>query len=303
MARSKTSGARRESKAAGHGILQTAEPYLWLLPAFFLFAVFTFWPFLQTIYKSFFIVDQFGNLKRFVGLENYTYIFEDKVFRKAIVNTLVYVLLTVPISKALGMLLALLANKRCKTSFLYETAFALPMAMAVSVTAMIFQLLYVPSLGFINGFFGLKVKWLTDAKVAMLAISIIQIWLSTGYAFIFMLAAVRSVPKEILESAEIDGAGPVRKLFQIYLPLTTPTMFYLIITDLSYSMMMMSLVSVLTDGGPQNSTITIMYYIFKQIGAAGNYTNANPAAIIAFLMTLAATLLGFLWEKKGVHYT
>mgnify|MGYP000673167634 FL=1 len=95
----------------------------------------------------------------------------------------------------------------------------------------------------------------------------------------------------------------MRQLLQIYLPLTTPTMFYLIITDLSYSMMMMSLVSVLTDGGPKNSTITIMYYIFKQIAAAGNYTNANPAAIIAFIMTLTATLLGFLWEKKGVHYS
>ena len=201
------------------------------------------------------------------------------------------------------MLLALLANKRRKTSFLYETSFALPMAMAVSVTAMIFQLLYVPSLGFINGVTGLKINWLTDPKYAMIAIAIIQIWLSTGYAFIFMLAAVRSVPKDMIESASIDGAGPLRQLFQIYLPLTTPTMFYLIITDLSYSMMMMSLVSVLTDGGPKNATITIMYYIFKQIAAAGNYTNANPAAIIAFIMTLAATLLGFFWEKKGVHYS
>lgn len=279
------------------------EPYCWLLPAFLVFIPFTFLPFVKTIYNSFFIVDSMGNLKRFVGLENYLYILEDEVFVKAIWNTLVYVVLTVPISKVLGMLLALLARKRRKFSFIYETSFALPMAMAVSVTAMIFQLLYVPSLGFINGVTGWKINWLTDPKYAMLSIAIIQIWLSTGYAFIFMLAAVRSIPKDIIESASMDGAGPVRKLFKIYLPLTTPTMFYLIITDLAYSMMMMSLVSVLTDGGPQNSTMTIMYYIFKQISAAGNYTNANPAAIIAFLMTLAATLLGFLWEKKGVHYS
>ena len=109
----------------------------------------------------------------------------------------------------------LLANKRRKTSFLYETSFALPMAMAVSVTAMIFQLLYVPSLGFINGVTGLKINWLTDPKYAMIAIAVIQIWLSTGYAFIFMLAAVRSVPKDMIESASIDGAGPFRQLFQI----------------------------------------------------------------------------------------
>ena len=265
------------------------EPYCWLLPAFALFIPFTFLPFLQTVYKSFFIVDSMGTLKRFVGFENYLYILKDETFVKAVINTLVYVILTVPVSKILGMLLALLANKRRKTSFLYETSFALPMAMAVSVTAMIFQLLYVPSLGFINGVTGFKINWLTDPKYAMIAIAVIQIWLSTGYAFIFMLAAVRSVPKDMIESASIDGAGPFRQLFQI--------------TDISYSMMMMSLVSVLTDGGPKNATITIMYYIFKQIGAAGNYTNANPAAIIAFIMTLAATLLGFLWEKKGVHYS
>lgn len=278
------------------------EPYLWLLPAFVLFAVFTFIPFLQTIFKSFFIVDTLGQLRRFVGLENYAYILGDQVFVKAIFNTLWYVVLTVPISKILGMILAFLANRRRKTSFIYETAFSVPMAMASSVTAMIFQLLYVPSLGFINGFFGLDIQWLNDPKIAMISIAVIQIWLSTGYAFIFMLSAVRSVPDDVVESARIDGAGPVRMLLRIYLPLTTPTMFYLIITDLSYSMMMMSFVSVLTGGGPQNATVTIMYYIFQQISATGNYTNANPAAIIAFFMTLAATLLGFLWEKKGVHY-
>lgn len=278
------------------------EPYLWLLPAFVLFAVFTFVPFIQTVYKSFFIVDTMGQLRRFVGFENYAYVFSDPVFLKAIVNTLWYVVLTVPISKILGTVLAFLANRRRKTSFLYETAFSIPMAMASSVTAMIFQLLYVPSLGFINGFFGLDVQWLNDPKIAMISIAVIQIWLSTGHAFIFMLSAVRSVPEDVVESARIDGAGPVRMLLKIYVPLTTPTMFYLIITDLTYSMMMMSFVSVLTGGGPQNSTVTIMYYIFQQISAAGNYTNANPAAIVAFFMTLVATLLGFLWEKKGVHY-
>ena len=273
----------------------------------FLPMAFTVWlkyyPIFSAFYISLFQYDPINPPGKFVGFENYLYILKDETFVKAVINTLVYVILTVPVSKILGMLLALLANKRRKTSFLYETSFALPMAMAVSVTAMIFQLLYVPSLGFINGVTGLKINWLTDPKYAMIAIAVIQIWLSTGYAFIFMLAAVRSVPKDMIESASIDGAGPFRQLFQIYLPLTTPTMFYLIITDISYSMMMMSLVSVLTDGGPKNATITIMYYIFKQIGAAGNYTNANPAAIIAFIMTLAATLLGFLWEKKGVHYS
>ena len=273
-------------------ILKKAEPYLWLLPAFILFAVFTFYPFLVTAFKSLFIVDSFGHLKRFVGLENYAYIFEDKVFVKSIINTLIFTLLTVPTSKILGLLLALLANKRRKTSAFYEASFAVPMAMASSVTAMIFQLLYVPSLGLINGVFGLDIQWLNDPKFALLSISIVQIWLSTGYAFIFLLSAVRGISPDIIESASLEGASPLQMIFKIYLPLTSPTMFYLIITDISFSVMMMSLSNVLTNGGPQNSTITMMQYIYKQIAGTANYTNANPAAIVAFLIAFAATMAG-----------
>lgn len=278
------------------------EPYLWLSPAFILFIVFTFYPFIETVFKSFFIVDPLGNTSKFVGLQNYLYVLKDEDFVKSIFNTLLFVVLTVPISKILGLLLALLANRKRKTSMFYEACFAIPMAMASSVTAMIFQLLYVPSLGFINGTFGLNVDWLGDPKIAMISIAIIQIWLSTGYAFIFMLSAVRSIPSEVLESAYLEGASPFRQLISIYIPLTSPTMFYLIITDLAYGLMMMSLVSVLTDGGPFGATSTIMHYIYKQITATGNYTNANPAAVLAFIMTFITTMLGFAWEKKGVHY-
>ena len=79
-------------------------------------------------------------------------------------------------------------------------------------------------------------------------------------------------------------------------------MFYLVFTDIAYGMMMMSLVNILTNGGPSNSTMTLMQYIFRQFNATGNYTNANPAAVIAFLLTFAVTMLTFTWEKKGVHY-
>lgn len=281
---------------------RSVEPYLWLLPSFILFTVFTFYPFIQTIIKSMFIVDALGNTVSFVGIENYSYILSNPKFLKAIGNTLLFVLLTVPTSKILGLLLALMANKRRKFSSIYEASFAVPMAMASSVTAMIFQLLYVPSLGIINGVTGINTQWLNDPKIAMISIGIIQIWLSTGYAFIFMLSAVRSVPKDILESAYLEGASPFQQLISIYLPLTSPTMFYLVCTDLAYGMMMMSLVNVLTQGGPFDSTITVMQYVYKQFAATGNYTNANPAAIVSFAMAFIVTMLAFLWEKRGVHY-
>ena len=176
------------------------------------------------------------------------------------------------------------------------------MALASSVVAMIFQLLYVYPLGVLHGRLGINIRWLTDPKYALLAIAIVQIWLSSGYAFVFMLSAVRSVPVDLLESADIDGASGWTKMMRIYLPLTTPTLFYLIVTDLIYGMMAMGLMNIMTGGGPRNSTMTIMLYIYQQFARSGNYTTANAATILAFLMTLVCTLLTFLWEKKGVHY-
>lgn len=278
------------------------KPYLWLLPGFILFAMFTFYPFIQTIYKSFFLVDSYGTVKSFVAFDNYVEILTDDKFLLSIRNTIIFTLFTVPVSKIIGFALALLAKERRKFSFIYETAFALPMAISSSIAAMIFQLLYVYPLGLLNGLFHCNIRWLTDSHYALLAIGIVQIWMSSGYAFVFMLSAVRSIPPEILESAEVDGATGWKKLVKIYLPLTTPTLFYLIVTDLAFSMMMMSLVNVLTQGGPNNSTMTIMQYIYRQFASTGNYTNANPAAVIAFLITLCCTILAFVWEKKGVHY-
>lgn len=281
---------------------RTLEPYLWLMPSLLLFGVFTFYPFVETITKSFFILDSRGSILEFVGFENYQRILTDESFLKAVRNTLLYVLMTVPVSKVLGFLLAIAANKRRKLSPFYETAFSLPMAIASSVIAMIFQLLYVPSLGLINTTLGLKIQWLNNPKIALLSIAVVQIWLSTGYAFLFMLSAVRSVSDDIIESAELEGAGIWQKIVNIYIPLTSPTMFYLVCSDIAFMMMSMGLINILTQGGPQNSTITVIYYVFRQFSGSGNYTMANPAAVIAFCMTFIATGVSFLWEKKGVHY-
>ena len=280
----------------------TVEPYLWLAPTIILFAVFTFYPFIKTAYMSLFIVNSMGETKRFVGLANYLYIFQDKKFVKSIVNTFVYVLISVPASKAIGLMLALLANKKRKTSSIYEVLFSLPMAMSMSVSAIIFQLLYNPSFGAVNYIFHLNINWLNDERYAMLAIGIISIWMSSGYAFLFMLAAVRNVPEDILESTDLEGASWWQKVRYIYMPLTSPTMFFLICTSLASSMMMTALVNVLTDGGPFHSTQTIIHYMYSQFAVAGNYTNAFPAAIVAFILAAVMTWISFLYEKKGVHY-
>ena len=105
-----------------------------------------------------------------------------------------------------------------------------------------------------------------------------------------------------MESADLEGASVLQKILHIYIPLTSPTMFYLICSDIAFMMMSMSLINILTQGGPQNATITMIYYVFRQFSGSGNYTMANPAAVIAFCMTFVVTMISFIWEKKGVHY-
>ena len=173
-----------------HKTFKKTEPYLYLIPALALLLMFTYYPFFKNVYLSLFVVDKYRVIKEFCGLENYLKVFNDEKFIKAIINTLIYVAATVPVSMAIGFGLALLARKKKRFSIVYEALFALPMAVSASVVAMIFQLAYNPSLGIINQMTGLNINWLTDSKTALLSLIIIQIWANIGYNFIFFLSLI-----------------------------------------------------------------------------------------------------------------
>ena len=205
-----------------------------------------------------------------------------------------------------GVLLALIAAKKRTMSVAYETLFAVTMAMSMSVSAMIFKLAYNPNIGILNYILGVKINWLNDKHYAMVAISIIATWMNVGYNFIFLLAAVRNIPQEILESCELDGARPFQRTVNIILPMISPTTFYLICTSLAKSMMMSGLVLIFTGGASLNTTAnidTMISYMYKQSVNNLNYNKGYAAAIIAFLMTFVVMLISFRFEKKGVHYS
>ena len=149
------------------------EPYIYLSPALIYFAVFSFYPFLRTIGLTFFTVSADGNVKAFAGLDNYIHVLTDPAFLRSIWNTVVYVILASPLAIFIALILAVLANKKTRTSSIYETMFSLTMAMSMSVTAMIFKIMYNPNVGLINKLLGTKINWLNDAKYAMVSMSFI----------------------------------------------------------------------------------------------------------------------------------
>lgn len=207
-----------------------------------------------------------------------------------------------PFTVGLSFILAMMAAKKRPASPVYETLFSLPMAMSTSVAAMIFELMFSPTLGIVNSITGLNIKWLSDRNTAMWVLIVIQVWMNLGYNFLFILAAIRGMSKEVTESARLDGANAWQQAVSIVMPLISPTLFFLLCNSLAKMLMMSNLTLILTQGGPQGSTETMISYMYKQTTENANYNNAYASAVIAFLITMVATIITFIYEKKGVNY-
>lgn len=283
------------------------EPYLYLLPAFSMLLLFTYYPFVQNAILSLFTVNKFREIKEFAGLANYVRVLTDEKFLRAMGNTFIYVFTTVPISIVFGFALALLARRHHRISIAYEALFALSMAVSASVIAMIFQLAYNPSMGIINKLSGISVSWLTDPKTALLSLIIVQIWSNIGYNFIFLFSALRGLSDEVLESAQVDGAVGIKLLGKILIPLVSPTLLFLLIKDIAYAMTTASLTLILTTnngatGQPNGATETIMSYIYGKAIIGTNYNAAFAATMVGFILAAIMMVFSLILDKKKVNY-
>ena len=278
------------------------KPILFILPAFILLMVFTFWPFFRTIFLSFFRVTRMGEIREFVGWKNYLEILTDRTFRIAIKNSFLFSIVATPVSVAIGLLLAIVAGEKRKLSPIYETMFALSMAVSTSVAAMIFQLMYNPNLGILNHWLNSSFNWLGDRDIALWALMIIWVWMNTGFNFIFCLSAVRGMSTEMLESADLDGATGFLRLRRIIIPSISPTLFFLISTSFTGNMMMNALVMILTQGGPRNSTQTMMYYMISEGVINGDLNTGYAASVLIFLIVSVLLAGIFRVLEKKVFY-
>lgn len=283
-------------------MFQRIEPILYLAPAFLVLGIFVYYPFGKTVKDSFFLLNSMGQAKEFIGFENFKNVLSNAKFIQAIGNSVKFVIFSVPFSVGLSFALAMIASKKRKVSSVYETLFSLPMAMSMSVSAMIFELMFSPTLGIVNAVTGLNIKWLTDKSTALWVLIIIQVWMNLGYNFLFILSAIRGISEDQLEAADLEGANTFQKAITIVMPLVSPTLFFLLCNSLAKMLMMSGLSLVLTQGGPQGSTETMISFMYKQATENANYNNSYASAIIAFGITMIATIITFAYEKKGVNY-
>ncbi|MGN0205554.1 MAG: carbohydrate ABC transporter permease [Coprococcus sp.] len=277
-------------------------PYFYLVPAMLVFAVFLFYPFFKTIYLSLYKTNKLGQAKLFVGLENYTTLLTSDSFRTSLKVTVIFVIIVVIGSMALGLLGAMLCQKTFPGIRVFSTSYALPMAIASSSAAMIFKLMLNPTVGIVNKIFNLNINWFTDPKYALIAVAVLTAWLNSGINFLYFSAGLGNIDETIYERASVDGANAVQKFFRITLPGLSPIMFYTLVVNIINAFQSFGQVKILTQGGPGDATNLIVYSIYRDAFFNYRFGSAAAQSVILFIIIMALTLVMFKLEKKGVKY-
>ncbi len=275
--------------------------WTFLLPATILIFAMSFYPMIQAFILSF--KSGIGNNLVWDGLSNYKRLLGDSVFKTALMNNFVYLIIQVPIMLILAILLAVLLNKpRLKCKGLFRTAIFLPCCTALVSYSIIFKTLFAYD-GYVNtvllhlGLISSRVNWLGQTSTAKVILIIALIWRWTGYNMVFYLAGLQNIDESLYEAATIDGAGPVKTFFHITIPLLRPTILLTTIMSINGTLQLFDESVNLTGGGPANSTLTMSHYIFK---TSFEYNSQfGYAAAMSYVIFILVAILSFVQMKVG----
>ncbi|MDF2935787.1 MAG: sugar transporter permease [Paenibacillaceae bacterium] len=285
---------------------ENAIGYLFLAPSLLLFGIFLFYPLIQSLYLSAHLTDPRGRIAAFVGLDNFVSLLTSQVFWNSLKVTGLFTLLTVPTGIVLGLVLAALTHTKLRYMRVFQFIFSLPLALSVSTTAIIWMMLYHPTLGMFNYLLGAAglpaVQWLTDPSVALFSIAIMTVWMHSGFNYIVILSGLQGISEEIYDSAKIDGSGPVRTFVRIIFPLLTPTVFFLVIVSIIQAFQAFGQIHILTKGGPAGSTDVFVYSIYKEAFVNYQFGTGSAMALVLFAIILILTVIQFTVLEKKVHY-
>ena len=242
----------------------------------------------------------------FAGLDNYQRLITDTTFSKALSNTAYYFTLMVPTTTMLALLLALLMNQKLRAITWYRTVYFLPVVTSTVAVALVWSWIYAKDFGLLNFFlksFGLEpVAWLSSAKWAMPAISMMAVWGNLGQGMIIFLAGLQAIPQSYYEAAEVDGANSWQKFFRITLPLITPSLFFYFIITMIDAFQVFEQIYVMSEGRPTNNTITMVYYIYRNAFRNFKMGYASTQAIVLFAIIMVLTLIYWRSQEKWVIY-
>jgi len=282
---------------------KAAIPFL--TPGAIGFLAFTLFPVFASLAMSFFDWPVLGS-PTFRGFGNYSELLGDTTFRTALVNTLVFVVLYVPVNIVLSLGLAAWISPRIKGRRFYRVVFFIPAVTPIVGNAVVFSLLLTPN-GLIDStmksLFGVGApNFLGSTTWALPAVVMMSVWQGFGYNLLVFSAAMDAVPPSLTEAASIDGAGTVRQFFSIVLPLLSPSIFFATVLTLISSFQVFTQAYVLTGGGPGSSTTTLVMYLYQSGFQFFRLGFASAVAWVLFVIIMFITGLQFLAQKKWVHY-
>ena len=279
-------------------------PYLFLLPAGIILLVFFFIPFFQTVILSF--QDYSNNIYNadWVGLANYWEIFKNPIFYKVMLNTFIYLIVAVPILAIIPLFLAILINQKIRGITLYKILIYLPVIVSVVVAAIAFKWIYAEQgvLNYLLSVFHIPaIGWLTDPKYAIYSVILLTIWKGIGYYMMIYLAALMSVPKDLYEACDIDGAGFLRKHLTVTVPHIMPTIALVTTISSISAMKIFAEIYVMTKGGPLNSTKTIVYYIYEKAFENLDLGYASAMAVILLVVVMVFSLINICCFERNKY--
>ncbi|MEK4653352.1 carbohydrate ABC transporter permease [Niallia sp. FSL W8-0954] len=278
--------------------------FLFISPQLLGLLFFSLVPLIYAFYLSFTDWSGFGS-SSFIGISNYINQINNPDFWKAMVNTIYYMFLVVPIGIALALILAVALNK-VKGKAIYRVFFFMPVVTSSVSVGIIFMWILNGDFGILNellSYIGITgPHWLTDTKWVIPSIALLSIWWGLGYNMVIFLAGLQGISRSYYEAAEMDGANAIQKFRHITLPLLTPTTFFVTIMTIISSFQVFDQAFVMTNGGPAKASYTIVFHIYDQAFVDFTMGKSAAASMILFDIILIFTLIQFKFQKRWVFY-
>ncbi|MCM3601704.1 sugar ABC transporter permease [Robertmurraya korlensis] len=282
--------------------MKQITPWLFLLPSIAILGVFLVYPIIEAFKWSFLDYKIIAGSGEFVGLDNFKEIFSDKYFWNALLNTIVFLLMVLPLNVFLPMILAVLVNQKIRGAETFRVLYYLPVITPMVVAALMWKMLYSQS-GIISdlflkiGIFDSPTNLLVQSSTALVAVSAITVWKGLGYYMIIYLAGLQSIPRDVYESADIDGASIWQQFTRITIPMLTPSITLVSVMTIIAGMKVFEEIALTTGGGPAGATTTLVMYIYAKFNSL-DVSIASAAGLVLLVLAIGASLLQMKMTSK-----
>jgi sn-glycerol 3-phosphate transport system permease protein len=285
---------------------ETLQAWALILPALILLIAFTHWPAIWTLIQSLYANPRGARPPAFVGADNYRAVFGDPVFWQALRNNAVYALATIPAAIALALAMALAVNTKLPGRALLRMAYFTPTMLPMIAVANIWLFFFTPDYGLFDQLlapFGFgRHNWLGDTSTALPAMIVVAVWKEAGFFMIFYLAALQAMPPDLAEAAALEGSSRANTFRRVTLPLLMPTTLFVLVNAVINAFRVIDHIVVMTQGGPNNATTLLLYYIYET--GFRFWDTATAATLTVILLALLGALAGVQFGVFGrrVHY-